>query len=290
MKYKDFLNEVKRHLGNYKTSVLEITNNGVFNYRGRIIEYSYIIPFEKDKTREETIKEYNQIECVKGYDFLLANKLHRYAHHLNSSQLMCYNFFRPFVEKEKKVILIELLKKSNITLDSQYDTDCQFEYENPESEWAGEHTGNSNCTNFDFYVGAGGTEVYMEIKYTEQKFGDFKQNEKEIIRHKLKYDEFYKKKIKECPAIKATIKFDEVFRKNYQLIRNIIRVTDSRKYVIFVYDERNENIKRQFESFKAEYICDDYKRNVIGITWQSLYEELKKIDEEHARQFQEKYL
>ena len=285
MKYNKYKEEIIKHLVEYKENKLKVKEEG--KYRGAL--KPHILPLDETKpkkeAREDVVKCYNLLECVRKFDFLLKDNLHIYAHHLNSSQIMCYNFFRPFVDKEMQEKLIKLLKDNEVDIDITQDIECRFEYENKEKEWDDEQTGNSKKTNFDFYVGAGKKEVFFEIKYTEQAFGDYKKEE--IERHRVKYRDFYKEKIEKCPAIEPKIEFGEVFRKNYQLIRTVIRVTDHNKYAVFVYDERNENTCNQFKHFKDEYISDEYKGNVIGITWQKLLEGLDSI---HSEQFRDKYL
>ena len=94
-----------------------------------------------------------------------------------------------------------------------------------------------------------------------------------------------------CPAIKEgmrnKIEFDEDFRQNYQLFRNVLRVTNSETYSVFIYDERNNSIVTQFKEFEKNYISDKYKKNVIAITWQEL---VKSLESCHREQFCKKYL
>lgn len=289
MSYEDYLINVKDHLRCYKCKKLGIEENGIFKYRGENVPETHILPLGEGKEAKRlAVEEYNQLECVKNYSFLIAKDLHRYSHHLNSSQLMCYNFFRPLVEDDKKQQLIDILRDLKLDIDKSDKVRCVFEYVSRESEWTDEGT------NFDFYLESGNTKVYFEIKYTEQGFGPCKNDGSHRNKFEGNYKSFkggYKKKIEECPAIKEkirnNIKFDEDFCKNYQLIRNVIRVTDLKKYSLFVYDERNERIKKQFKTFKNTFISEEYKDNVIGLTWQEL---VKYLDSQHRKEFEEKYL
>ena len=47
--------------------------------------------------KAELINKYSLLPNVPSIDCNTIH-LHRCAHHLNSSQIMCYNFFRPLVE------------------------------------------------------------------------------------------------------------------------------------------------------------------------------------------------
>ena len=87
---------------------------------------------------------------------------------------------------------------------------------------------------------------------------------------------------------KNKIEWGDEFRKNYQIIRNVIRATDPNKYVIFVYDCNNTKIRTQLENFIKKYVSDKYKNNIKGVTWQNLVGYLK--PSEHYDQFYCKYL
>ena len=281
MSYTKFKEKVLDKLADYKKNVLKIEENGIFRYRGKIYPKEHILPIPSGKSIQNIVKEYNVLKCLKGVDFLIEKDLHRYAHHLNSSQLMCYNFFRPYIIKEGSKTspndaLIDLLSKY-IAINQCSKAECHFEYVQ-----GGEYEGED--TNFDFYLKSDETEVFFEIKYTEAGFGKCEDDD----RHKDKFARIYNGLIKKCPAIKDSITFNDEFRKNYQLFRNSIRATGKNKYVIFIYDENNQYCKDQLDEFLKKYITDDYKNmNIIGITWQDLAHKLKSP---HREEFIDKYL
>ena len=281
MSYTKFKEKVLDKLADYKTNVLKIEENGIFRYRGKEYPKGHILPIPSGKSIQDIVKEYNVLKCLKGVDFLIEKVLHRYAHHLNSSQLMCYNFFRPYIIKEGSKTspndaLIDLLSKY-IASNQCDDAECHFEYVQ-----SGEYEGED--TNFDFYLKSDETEVFFEIKYTEAGFGKCENDD----RHKDKFERIYNGLIKKCPAIKDSITFNDEFCKNYQLFRNSIRATGKNKYVIFIYDENNQYCKDQLDEFLKKYITDDYKNmNIIGITWQDLAHKLKSP---HREEFIDKYL
>ena len=293
MTYIKFKEHVLDHLEKYKRAVLGVKEKGTYRYKGMDIPEGHILPLDSSldpsKTKERVVVEFNQLESIKEEPFLIAGHLHRYAHHLNSSQLMCYNFFRPYIEVDKpNQELINLLVSHEIEISLCADAKCQFEYVNQEPEWRDEGT------NFDFYLESGKKKIYFEIKYTETDFGSCEND----VKHKNKFDGRYmrfkggyKEKIEDCPAIKEEmrnkIKFDKDFRKNYQLFRNVIRVINLNTYSVFIYDERNNSIVTQFEKFREDYISKEYKKNVIGFTWQELTKDLKSC---HREQFCKKYL
>lgn len=282
MSYKTFKENVLCRLGKYKYEELKIKENGIFRYKKENKPYLHILPINKGKSKTDVVKEYNVLSCLKDEEFLInENDLHRYAHHLNSSQLMCYNFFRPYIEVEGDKLrpnnaLIDLLRKY-IAINQYDDAICQFEYVQQDSEYNGEGT------NFDFYLKSGETEVFFEIKFTEAGFGKCDCDEK----HKNKFGTIYKTLIKGCPAIKKPITYGKEFCRNYQLFRNSIRTKDNNKYVIFIYDENNSYCKKQLQEFFDNYIKDEYKNNIIGITWQNIVE---KSESPYKDEFIKKYL
>lgn len=275
MSYTNFRDKVFKKLKVYREDVLHIEEKGFFRYRGKDIFKDHILPINH--------KESNVLECLKAKDFLIKEKdLHRYAHHLNSSQLMCYNFFRPYIEVEGGKLrpnkaLIKILGKYITSIKQSNDALCQFEYVQQDGEYKEEGT------NFDFYLKSGKTEIFFEIKYTEAGYGKCDNDQK----HKEKFDTIYNKLIENCPAIKKPVTYDKEFCKNYQLFRNSIRAKDNNKYVVFIYDENNRYCKKQLKEFLYNYIADEYKTNIIGITWQDIVE---KLDGNHCKQFEEKYL
>ena len=62
-------------------------------YQGR--PYCHILFVEDDK-QNEAIKK----NLLKGVKSDMLAKLHTDAHHLNSSQILCYNFFRPLITND----------------------------------------------------------------------------------------------------------------------------------------------------------------------------------------------
>ena len=104
------------------------------------------------------------VKCnVKGDLYETDIKYHKYASHMNSSQVMCISFFKKLFEKsENEEILLELLRRTGIEISKDaVIKDAVFEYEPDKSEG----------TNFDFYIGlTNGRKISMEIKYTEAAF------------------------------------------------------------------------------------------------------------------------
>lgn len=241
--------------------------------------YKHILSLDNTKKGDKValILNHNVLPAARNEPFLIEKNLHMCAHHLNSSQIMCYNFFRPFVKgyKESAESLIELLQqKLKITIDNPKNASCKFEYEQKKEDWKWEYNNKqeNEGTSFDFYITSDCKEIFFEIKYTENGFGTCKNDKK----HKCKFDKLYKRKIESSHVIKEEKKKElcfETFRKHYQLFRNVLRVICKNKYVVFIYPKDNSIVHKQYENFVKEYISDDYKEQVRGIDWEYLIDD-----------------
>ena len=186
---KAYSNLVIDHMADYKSLNFPNLPKGI--YRGGA--YNHILPATKEQ-QYNTVWQYNTIESVRGLKMLLRPEvLHMFAHHLNSSQMMCYNFFRPYLNDRgiPNENLFSLLNTVGINIPYDNNAAAKFEYEQAGDEWSGEKTNGSKGTNFDFYLKAGCTEVFFEIKYTEKEFGTYSITLAEKERHRKKYDSFY---------------------------------------------------------------------------------------------------
>ena len=97
MKQRDFRNKVVSNLGIYKDRILNLKDKGL--YRDK--EYEHIIKVDENSNKEDTIKKYNLMDDYTRKVLEMQNiKLHTYANHLNSSQVMCINFFSHLLFKE----------------------------------------------------------------------------------------------------------------------------------------------------------------------------------------------
>lgn len=273
MSYTDFRDAVWKHLREYKENNLKIPDNVVIREK----EYYHILP--------DNLKEKNYLEGVdippKGM------KLHIYSHHLNSSQTMCYNFFRPYIESIDKngkgnpsKHLYCLLNKIGLNIEFDKNSECCFEY--IQDGWG------KNRTNFDFYISKGDTEIFFEIKYTEPNCGKY-SGETSLTNL---YNDCYKEKIDSCEALKKKQITINDLNYYYQLICNVIRVQNKDKYVVFIIDQNNTTTYKQFQQFISTFICDKWKTNILLISWQDIVSKAKEIDPNNKTidEFIEKYL
>lgn len=210
------------------------------------------------KVKKKVIEKYNLLNGLTFDCFIDSKQIHRYAHHLNSSQVLCYNYFRPLIDNNHhpKKELIKLMKDAGISILSK--SECGFEHVEDEKEG----------TSFDFYVKDGDVEAFFEIKYTENDFGKAEDDDS----HRKKFENTYRKFLQNCKCLTDNKKVDfEEFRKFYQLYRNVLRVTDKQKYVVFVFPKENDHVKKEFDAF-IEKINSEYCNNVKCLYWEDIVE------------------
>lgn len=233
---------------------------GLFRGHG---PYDHIISNPNSTDRERIVNEYLLLPDVPKIQGEI--KLHPDAHHMNSSQIMCYNFFRPLLseydknEKEYKPSdgLVDLVGKIIDTPLENKNSSCKFEYIQP----------NTDTTNFDFYLKCGDVEVFFEIKYTEKEFAKKKVSSDS----ELQYEKIYKPMISKAEHIfkDKTISSSD-FLKNFQLLRNAIRAIDNNKYVVFICPRAHDNLVNQYNKFKEQFLSPKGEEHVKLVTWESL--------------------
>ena len=273
MAKSDYAEGRKKHLKEYAQRK-NMPIGGSWQGKG---EYDYILKFTKDKNsarskqnRYEMVCEYNILDSVDTTKFKQKD-MHSFAHHLNSSQVLCYNFFRPLITKESHPTteLINLLsEKLEITISP--DAKCAFEY-CPDKE---------ENTQFDFYIqdDTNHLKLYFEIKYTEYGFGKAEDDES----HRDKFQNTYLKKFlpKACCLKNQEPQFEE-FAESYQLYRNAVRITDEKKYLILLYPEKNTVVAHQANEFIKKNISKDYQKNIKCIHWEDIANQNPKLYEKY---------
>ncbi|MEW9096003.1 MAG: hypothetical protein AB2417_13060 [Clostridiaceae bacterium] len=254
---RDFQTRVKEHMGEYKINKLKTKEDGKFIYQGKEILYKHILPEDK--------KELNIIENYRA-DFYKSDyskiKFHKYFHHLNSSQAMCINFFYPLIKEKYIGLILDII---GVEKDSNYEIqDISFEKESELEE------GQGRKTNFDFYIKLkSGIKIYFEVKYTENEFGKAQNDEV----HKDKFREVYNPLLYNNEAIKGIFKTEEYFLNNYQIMRNIVYISED-SYVVFLYPKENYSVRKQ--ALKArEYILErKFTDHFILYTWEDIAQEI----------------
>ncbi|HEX3036589.1 MAG TPA: hypothetical protein VHT73_15940 [Thermodesulfobacteriota bacterium] len=187
------------HLASYKKNVLKIETPGLFNYRGKEVEVQHILPIG-DKW--SNILESTRTQ-VKAYVETTPHvTLHRYFHHLNSSQALAFNLFYPYFDNGSvcsEVLLRALGQEGHITRWDFESIPFAEEETNVDVSW---ETSREIVT-------------YCEVKLTESEFGKAVHD----TRHLEKLRGIYN------PVLQGNVNNDllkpTVFFKYYQVVRYV---------------------------------------------------------------------
>ena len=265
MKKEKYVDNRKGHLKEYAEGK-GMPIGGTYNYKGTIVAHDHILKIEDGQTKLEVVKLHN-LEDVSGD---LLKKLHRDAHHLNSSQILCYNFFRPLIDSANgSPKLVEKLKSFEVKIETI--TRCEFEHNDNKGDG----------TEFDFYIegkdsNGAAVKVFIEVKYTESSLRNsdaFSKDKKTT--YEKKFEETYTPMFETQQCLKKIPSYDE-FYTYYQCFRNVLRVENENTYSIFLYPSKNE-IAKKFCEFK-DFLADSeenklYGSNVLFINWEDIVKE-----------------
>lgn len=266
---------IKKHFEDKKLILFDQKiENG--KWQNSEIKYPHILP-----------KEYQILNLLPTYrselnSYIEDNNLkkHIYFHHLNSSQAMCLNFFFPFYKEKELEIVLKFLGFKNEEIN--YEKTCFEKDSDIEKRYS-----KYRPTSFDFYLETiSGKKIFFEIKYTEQEFGKAKLDDIHIN----KFNEVYKN---ELQFIKKEYQQINVFLKNYQILRNLICISEN-SYVVFLYPNRNIKIKNQAELASQTMLTDNVIDNFFNKTWEELLSFAEKnIENQNVKKqlksFKEKY-
>ena len=218
--------------------------------------YCHILFAENKAQKKEAIKK-NLLKGVKAD--MLVNP-HTDAHHLNSSQILCYNFFRPLIDKNggASQSLVDLLLNQGISIEKG--AKCTFEYEDDLGDE----------TQFDFHIKSGETEVFFEIKYTENSFASYSKESSARTQYKERYAVQFGKQ--NCLVEKPQDEDDFIkkAKNDYQLYRNTVRITDKKKYVVLLYPGENESVEKQAKEFVETKVKPEYQENIKRVYWENI--------------------
>lgn len=214
------------HLASYKARCLGKFDPGTFMFRGQELRYEHILP-----------KEQGWLNLLAPYrpdiqQYLAARPaitLHRFFHHLNSSQAFALNLFFPYFEKGGAPQLLAAMGSAGHL--SSWDPECVVDVE--------------EGTNVDVTWQAGGMRTYCEVKLSEQEFGSAKDDE----RHRGKLERIYRPGLAAGACSPEWLE-PETFFQNYQLFRNVWLVTrEPGSNLVFLAPRANTKIWRQLTAF-----------------------------------------
>lgn len=248
MSYKSFKDKIIEHL---TKSYNDKSNWGT--YKGK--RYGHIMNVADGEKKIDVIKRIIEVDGVNPDKFI---KPHLYANHLNSSQVVCYEFFRPLIDDDEN--FLKLFEIMNIPSENfrGFKT-AEFEKEFKDEDG----------TNFDFFLSNNGNNLYIEVKYTEYGFAKCKNDDS----HKKKFEDIYKKPIEDSRCIKDDKKQNIIFaemQKYYQLFRNTLKIKGDNDYVLFLFPKENTIAKAQFDDFSKTYLSKEGMQRVKCLYWEDL--------------------
>lgn len=229
----NFRESILKHLIIYKQNNLGITKSGFFKYQGNILRKDHILPNPNKYRFLNIIPTYR--DEFKKYLNNTSVKLHRFFHHLNSSQALCFNLFFPLIVERKLHLILDSVEIDRVAIN----------YEKVAFEKRSSLESNFELsTMFDFYFELNDEiRIYFEIKYTENGFGKAKKDEYHI----RKYERTYKPILQKHRHIDDKYKNIDFFLANYQIMRNLIHIKQQ-NYVVFIYPLSNEKVHSQIEN------------------------------------------
>ena len=282
--YDLFIGKLNQHLSKYN-----IWGAGTYQNNGRV--YPHIANID-GREQEDVVRAIIESDGVPAD---LYRKPHPCAHHMNSSQVVCYEFFRPMMTVDANNYnfgydgkrLVELVKET-IGVSISEGAKCFFEYEDKDTRERFKTLSKDNPkgekSQFYFFIEDGKTEIFFEIKYTEQSFGGWtrtkKTSQKSINNHCAYVEKGYKLMLLNSPFITQDFK-DEMlsikdsefsnpkisFNKYYQLFRNALKA-DNTKYSIFIFPAANPGPQKEFDDFN-KYLVKD-QNHIIILYWECL--------------------
>ena len=251
-----FREKVCAHLSAYKKNVLGIPEAGIFLYRGRKVPKDHILPLQH--------LQRNILEPYTAQFFLSEHKppkLHKYFHHLNSSQALCINLFFPLMaDKQYSQLACTLSTTVPSAVHPRFESESTLEVA-------------KRKTSFDLHLASEQEDVFVEVKYTEDGFGGAKKDEE----HRQKFRDTYLPLLKRSPFLQRHCHDADVFLENYQILRNLVHITERSK-VVFLFPRANEVVADQ--ALKAQAFLTDLGRERLRILF------LEDLVPELAEQFQ----
>jgi len=240
----NYRDQLIHHLGVYKETVLGIAEPGIYRYRGRDIPCRHILP-----TGERWS---NILEPIRGAVRVYLElhpeiELHRYFHHLNSSQAFALNLFFPYFEgaPDTARMLLRALGQEGTLQDKQWkleDVPDTAEESNIDITWMTDSNARTLC----------------EVKLTETSFGKAKHDE----RHLDKLRRLYEPRLRD--RVDPELLQPEQFLQNYQILRNVWHLAGAEaSTLVFLLPQANADSWRSVAAVLPRIRAD--LRNAISI-------------------------
>lgn len=208
-------------------------------------------------------------------------KYHEGATHLNSSQVLCINFFNKFFKNEQsEELLLQILRDAGLDIsDGEKIKDATLEYEPDRKE----------RTNFDFFLQlTSGRHISFEVKYTESEFGGISPDRKCPEKYAEKWKYIYLPMVQKSPYLGECCD-ENLFYKHYQIHRNIAYARPE-DIVIFLTPRNNHALDeecRYIDEFCTPNIRNLYWEDIVAVVFKAVQSNPDMYD--YFRKFQDKY-
>jgi restriction endonuclease-like protein len=212
---------LEQHLSHYRRDRLGVAHCGTFRYKGADRSYGHILPRE---LRWLNVPEPFRAE-IRRYTTEERIQLHRYFHHLNSSQAFTLGLFYPYLTLAKEA-LSAAIGVSPIRTGA-------FEVVPERSEG----------TNVDVVLRAEAeTSIYCEVKLSELGFGTAVPDE----RHCRKIEKIYRPRLN--GMVDPELLSPKAFCGSYQILRNLWHAASNpAASVLFFFPKQNESLGSELQ-------------------------------------------
>jgi hypothetical protein len=261
------------HLTSYRENQLGIADSGVFRYRDRNVPRGHVLPITE---KWRNLLPFGEAAIRKYLDQHPTIKLHRYFHHLTSSQAFALNLFVPFFEggPDSSRALIRAFGQSGQIM-----------------EWKPEAVPSADeGTNLDaWWRLENRLETFCEVKLCEGEFGKCEADNK----HREKLNSIYNPRLR--GVVSDQLLTEDTFFANYQILRNLWHLVGSTNAeLIFLLPKSNARLWKQLGT-ALKSVVQDVNKRVRVVATDTLLESLINDERcpaeyrEYAMQLQEKY-
>lgn len=271
MQPMSFRDRACTHLTGYRKDVLGIAEDGVFLHRGTEHRKGHILP--GDRHRENLLAPYRDAFFAEHGD----TKLHRYFHHLNSSQALCINLFYPLLKADPGLLARVLRTDMPLPFAGVFESDSRIERA-------------ERRTSFDFHLRNGERDLYVEVKYTEDGFGGAEAD----AEHLAKFRATYAPLLRDSPYLTGECHDAAFFLRHYQVLRNFVHVGPQSE-VVFLFPRANLTVAAQAAHARATFLTDAGRERMHIVFLEDVVDELVAACrgtplEGHYDAFRRKYL
>jgi hypothetical protein len=214
---KTYKERLWAHLGKYANERLGVFESGIYDGR----RYRHILP--------SRLRFLNLLEAIRSemQEYLRRKpvKLHQYFNHLNSSQALAFNLYPYFSGQDNAS---RALSRA-------------LGFDERVLSWDFEHVPDAaEGTNTDvMWRISDSASIFCEVKLSEAGFGTAKNDE----RHRNKLLRVYQPRLE--PLIANELLKEDVFFKNYQLLRNISLLAENpAHHLVILFPRENKSLEK----------------------------------------------